>query len=321
MIKKVIIFNVLLFSLLAHSQAKKPTLMIKPDDNWCEEKGFMMEFDNEGIKEFRPDYSTALVKYSNLNSVIGKIDQEMRKDGFETTLLDKALKDLKSEAAVKAVKVAKSKGDYAIDPLDKLRAVAGADIEFALYWKLDEQGPRHRIETFRLSAIDSYTGKIAGFVDGGGEWADASEVPESDLLREAIISKMDSFKSDLMNTFTKMIEEGREITVKIAISGDLGKTFDSEFGDATLSEKIEDWVSENAVKNRIGSTSVSEDKLEMKIPGVKIAFYNDKQRPQDAALWARPLKAYLKSLGIKGVVIAKLGLGTAVLELSNIEQL
>lgn len=320
MIKKLIILNVLLLSLLTHSQAKKPTLMIKPDDNWCEEKGFMMTFDNEGTTEYRPDYATALVKYSNLNSVIGKIDQEMRKDGFETTLLDKALKDLKNEAAVKGVKVAKSNGDYAIDPLDKLRAVAGADIEFALYWKLDEQGPRHRIETFRLSAIDSYTGKIAAFVDGGGEWADASEVPESDLLREAVLSKMDLFKSDLMSTFTKMFEEGREITVKIIISEDLGKTLDSDYGDATLSEKIEDWVTENAVKNRTGSSIVSEDKKEMKIPGVKIAFYNDKQRPQDAALWARPFKAYLKSLGVKGVVIGKLGLGTAVLELSNVEQ-
>jgi hypothetical protein len=315
MLKKIIILNMFLFSLMGHSQAKKPTLMIKPDDNWCQEKEFMMEFDNEGIKEFRPDYATALVKYSNLRSVILKIDQEMRKDGFETIMLDDALKQLKNDAAENAVKVAK--GDLIIDPIDKLRAVAAADIEFGLYWKIAKQGPRHRIEQFRLSAIDSYTGKAAAYVEGGGEWASASEVAESDLLREAVISKMDGFKSDLMSTFTKMFEEGREIKVEIAVSQDLGKNFESDFGDATLSENIEDWITEHAVKNRLGTVIVSSDKKKMTIPGIKIAFYNEKQKPQDAAIWARPLKAYIKSLGIKGVTADKIGLGKVKLLMSN----
>jgi hypothetical protein len=317
MIKKILLINIMLISFLANSQAKKPTLMIKPDDNWCNEKGFGTTFDNEGIPEFRPDYATALVKYSNLNSVILKIDQEMRKDGFETILLDNALKDLKKDAAENAVKVAR--GELEIDPIDKLRAVANADIEFGLYWKIVPQGPRHRVESFRLSAIDSYTGKSVAYVEGGGEWASISQVAEADLLREAVISKMDAFKSDMMTSFTRMFDEGREIKVEIDISSDLGKNFESDYDDATLAEKIEDWITENAVKNRIGTVTVSSSKKSMKIPGIKIAFYNDKQKPQNAAIWARPLKAYIKSLGIKTVNIDPIGLGKVKLFLSNAE--
>ena len=32
-------------------QAKKPTLMVLPSDNWCEQRYFMTEFDNQGTKQ------------------------------------------------------------------------------------------------------------------------------------------------------------------------------------------------------------------------------------------------------------------------------
>jgi hypothetical protein len=74
-----------------------------------------------------------------------------------------------------------------------------------------------------------------------------------------------------------------------------------------------------ANENTIGTVTVSSSKKSMKIPGIKIAFYNDKQKPQNAAIWARPLKAYIKSLGIKTVNIDPIGLGKVKLFLSNAE--
>ena len=41
----------LLSSLLSFSQAKKPTIMILPSDNWCMQRFFMTEFDNQGTKQ------------------------------------------------------------------------------------------------------------------------------------------------------------------------------------------------------------------------------------------------------------------------------
>ena len=41
------------------AQAKKPTLMILPSDNWCEQRYFMTEFDNQGTKQKVPNYKQA----------------------------------------------------------------------------------------------------------------------------------------------------------------------------------------------------------------------------------------------------------------------
>lgn len=319
MIKKIIIFNVLLFSLLAHSQAKKPTLMIKPDDNWCEEKGFMIDIPNEGKIIRCPDYETALVKYTNLNTVIIAIDQEMRKDKYPTVFLDATLKDLKSQSAEDEITKA-ADPESALTPMDKLRAVAKADIELGLYWKIVKQGPRHRIELFRLSGIDSYTLKSAGSAIGSGEWASASEVSESELLREAVLSKMDDFKSQLMEHFNTMFTQGREIKVVVSLKSDLGKTLNSTFGDDTLRNKIQDWITNNAVEHRLGTPIVAVSKKKMTIPEVRIALYNSNNIPQDAELWSRPLVTYLKSLGIVGVNVDTIGLGKIVIELSNTEE-
>jgi hypothetical protein len=49
--KKLLLASLLLFPQLLFAQAKKPTLMILPSDNWCEQRFFMTEFDNQGTKQ------------------------------------------------------------------------------------------------------------------------------------------------------------------------------------------------------------------------------------------------------------------------------
>lgn len=41
------------------AQCKKPTLMILPSDNWCSQRYFMTEFDNQSITVKIPDYKAA----------------------------------------------------------------------------------------------------------------------------------------------------------------------------------------------------------------------------------------------------------------------
>ena len=53
----IIIFCVNSFN--TYSQAKKPTLMILPSDNWCTQRYFMTEFDNQGTKQKVPNYKQA----------------------------------------------------------------------------------------------------------------------------------------------------------------------------------------------------------------------------------------------------------------------
>ena len=55
-------------------QAKKPTIMILPSDNWCEQRYFMTEFDNQGTKQKVPNYKQAFQEDTELGQVITKLN-------------------------------------------------------------------------------------------------------------------------------------------------------------------------------------------------------------------------------------------------------
>jgi hypothetical protein len=59
---KNLVLSIALFfvSALCFSQAKKPELMVVPSDVWCNEKGYMTTFDNQGVQEQIPDYKRAV---------------------------------------------------------------------------------------------------------------------------------------------------------------------------------------------------------------------------------------------------------------------
>jgi hypothetical protein len=50
--------------------AKKPTIMVVPSDNWCVQKKYVQTFNNQGTIETLPDYKTALQQSSDLLLVI-----------------------------------------------------------------------------------------------------------------------------------------------------------------------------------------------------------------------------------------------------------
>lgn len=53
-------------------QAKKPTLMILPSDNWCASRYFTKTYDNQGSKVVSADYRRAFLEDSELSPVINK---------------------------------------------------------------------------------------------------------------------------------------------------------------------------------------------------------------------------------------------------------
>ena len=69
-----------LFSFKAYSQAKakKPTIMIVPSDVWCNQNGFMQEFNNQGTIVMVPDYKKAFIDptllqvISQINGMMGR---------------------------------------------------------------------------------------------------------------------------------------------------------------------------------------------------------------------------------------------------------
>lgn len=287
----------LLVQNLIFGQAKKPVIMVVPANDWCQANGFMKTFDNQGETVNVPDYEKALLTFPDLNSVLGKIASEMLKDGFQLQDLNETIQGIKADRAEESVRQSKDGARVASSPIDVLRATAKADIEFHVYWKIEKQGPRKRVTEFRLKGIDTYSNKQVAYADGSGDWVSAGNVSDADLLREAVLSKMDNFKAQLQTSFDDMFKNGREIVVRIRVWDSWGKDLESsEFGDDELNVIIEDWISENTVQGRFDSPTSTESKMDIK--GVRIPLYDEKGKAMDAKKFGNALKKYLISKGI-----------------------
>jgi hypothetical protein len=296
----------------AIAQAKKPTLMVVPSDNWCIKNGFFIEFDNMGTKMKVPDYRRALQENSELLLVMAKINELMTERGFPLVNLESSLKRLQDQAAEDAMRTSKSGASVAQSPIDKLRSVAKADIWIQMTWSLNVSGPKKSV-TFILQGLDAYSDKQVAGASGTGQPSFSAELPV--LLEEAILSHLDNFNGQLQAHFEDMFANGREIRLQIrrwdSFSGDLESEYDGE----ELNVHIENWVSDNTVKNRFSLSDASENKMEFE--QVRIPLYDKNNRAVDARGWARDLQKVLKD---KYQIDAKLdlkGLGQAVLFLGE----
>ncbi len=292
--------------------------MVVPSIDWCQENSFVTTYDNQGQVETMPDYSKAIINFPDLSGVIGKIGAEMAKDGFKLIDLGEKLNEVKEMAAEEALSAASSRGAVASSPIDKLREASRADIEMQVYWKIEKQGPRKRVSSFRLKGVDTFTNQQVAYVDGSGEWISSGNASDADLLREAVQSKMDGFKATLQTTFEDMFTNGREIKVRVWTYDSWGKDLETmDYGGEELGVLIEEWVSENALKGKTGSPQGSE--VKMTISGVRIPLFDEKGGQFDGYGFGKKLKKYLISIGIPAeeIELKKVGLGTAFIGLGR----
>ena len=80
--KSIVLLFATFVATMAFGQAKKPTLMVVPSDVWCNQNGYVLEYDNLGTIEVIPDYKKALQNDMNLKLAIAKINDLMAERGF-----------------------------------------------------------------------------------------------------------------------------------------------------------------------------------------------------------------------------------------------
>lgn len=295
------------------SQAKKPTIMVVPSDVWCTNNGYMMEFDNQGIKVKIPDYKRAFQENSDLLVVISKINGLMADRGFPLKNMESVIKTLESESAENALLSSKSGAGVVESPIDKLKKTAKADIIMQLTWTLNTTGPKKSV-TFNLQGLDAYTDKQIATATGTGAASFSVELPV--LLEEAVLAHIDNFNSSLQAHFDDMFANGREIIVRIkkfdSWSGDL----EQEYNGKELSTILEEWMSENTVKSRFSTTDATENM--MLFEQVRIPLYDEKGKATDARGFLKGLQTFLKSApySIPNKLMMK-GLGQAVIVLGE----
>ncbi len=295
-------------------QAKKPTIMVVPSDNWCIKNGYSMEFDNEGTKVVIPDYKKAFQQNTEVKLAVSAINGMMADRGFPLKDLEATMKSLESDAAEDAMRTSKSGGEVAESPIDILKKKAKADIIMELTWTINKTGPKKSV-TFILRGLDSYTNKQVASAQGTGAPSMAAEVPV--LLQEAVTAHIDNFNGQLQAHFDDMFANGREIILRIKVWDDWDYDLESEdFGDDELGMIIEEWMEENTQKGRFSTTDMTETMALFE--QVRIPMYNAKGRALDARGFAKGLYKHLKGdpMNIPCKLVQK-GLGRATIYLGG----
>lgn len=276
---------------LLFGQAKKPTLMVVPSDAWCNEHGFMQNFDNQGMTSSVPNYAVALQNNKDLNNVISKINSLMADRGFPLKDLQQTIKSINNIAAEDMVTTSKAGDGLMENPIDRLRSTAKADIILELDWTVNTSGPKKTI-TFNLRGLDAYSSKQVAGAEGTGAPSFAADVPT--LLEEAVLNHIDNFNNQLQAHFDDMFENGREVVLDIRVfDNGSGVDLESEFDGEELTTLIEDWVNDNTVQHRFNLSDATETR--MLFEQVRIPLYRPNgTTPMDTREFARQLQKYLK---------------------------
>jgi hypothetical protein len=268
--------------------------MVVPDRNWCYQKGFMIEWDNQGIKEFVPDYNTAFIKNADLSNVLVVIGEEMSKETFNLLLLRNELDELKRRAARNAARTSKRGASIAQSSYDELLQSANADIIIELWWEVKTQSGDKYVD-FRLTGIDAASQTQIANASGEGQVSSASSV--STLLREAVHNYMGTFQQGLQRYFNDLLTNGREISFELYVWDDafdngLPDGLDTEFNGEPLNRIIRKWMVQNTVKGRFTTDHEQEDEIEY--TQVRIPLHDSENMAMNARDWVYELSKMLR---------------------------
>lgn len=277
--------------------AKKPTIMVVPSDNWCINNGFTMTFDDQGTKKTLPDYKKALQNNSDLLLVIGKLNTLMAERGFPAKNLETEMKNIENRSTELDMLTSKESGSaIAESPIDVLKSTAKADIIMQLTWTVNKTGPKKSI-TFNLQGLDAYSGKQVAGSQGTGSPSFTAELPL--LLEEAVLAHLDNFNAQLMDHFTDLAANGREVSVRIQMWAnadvDLEEEYDYEGEDDELQFHIENWFADNCFNGKFNISDGSQNF--MKLEQVRIPMYYErsgKQQAMDTRRFLNDLRKMLK---------------------------
>ncbi|HPQ34331.1 MAG TPA: DUF6175 family protein [Tenuifilaceae bacterium] len=294
--KRVLLISLFAFiSISIFGQAKKPTIMVVPSDQYCISKGYKMEFENMGATQTLPDYKAAMQKDPDLRLVITKMGNIMAERGFPLKDLEMEMKNLEKEAAEMSMMTSSSSGsDMAESPIDMLKRTAKADIIMDLSFEIKRNGPEKYI-TFNLRGLDAYTSKqIAG---AAGQGMPSMSAGADLLLEEAVLSHMDGFNNLLQGHFEDMFAKGREVKVMVRVWNNWGETLETEFDDKELTEIIDDWFFDNTVEGRFSVSDATENFMRLEQVRIPMMRVDDRgrERAVDTRSFVNDLRKYLKS--------------------------
>ena len=313
---KKVIFSVLTLLLtmnIAFAQGKKPTLMILPSDNWCSQRYFMTNFDNQGTTVKIPDYKAAFQDDAELSTVISIVGGLLAECGYPVKDSEQELKNLDVKQGEDNAMMSKTSGaSLAESPLDVLKRKSKSDMIIQIGWSVNKEAAGKSV-TFQLDAIDSYTSKRIAWATGTGESAD-DIVPR--LLETAVKTHIPEFTQKLDNYFYELGIKGREIVLTVKKWDSWENDLETEYDGEELTDCIVEWLNQNTVGGNYNLSDATENY--MLLEQVRIPIKDERGMALDARGFANQLRKYLQKepFNITSKVITR-GLGEAMIVLGE----
>lgn len=300
--KKIFLISLLVtFCILgASAQAKKPKLMIVPANTWCNQNGYVTEYENglNGQIEKVPDYQKAFDNNEYISMIIGAMQDFMTNEGYEVVDLKGQLSKLKNRSARDNMTTAG--GGLRQSPVDALNKSAKADINVELFYSIKKDGPYKYLE-FNISAIDAYCSKPVS-TGNMGRGTSASSTQVVNQLDEAVLSFKDKFINDMDRYYNRLFENGRQIVVRCTLAENADIDYETEYNGEELSTLIEDWISNNAMKGNYSVEDKTENEVlfdDVRIPMTYVDA-NGNTKGTTADSFARNLRKYIEqTTGLK----------------------
>ena len=308
MMSKNSVFVILFFVCVSlTAQEKKPTLMILPSDNWCDQRYFM----NLGVQVKTPNYQQAFVEDSELPLVISKVGGLLTSLGYSVKDAEMETKAVFARMAEDNLTLSKESGSTIAErPLDMIKRRAKMDILIQLWWNVNKESGGKSV-SFILEAFDSYTSKRIATSSGTGN-------PSSDiipvLLEQAVAEHINEFDIQMTRYYQEMESKGREIVVNIRRWDNWENDLETEYDGLELVEVIEDWMSDHAVNGVFNLSDATENFAQFE--QVRIPLFDERGRAEDARGFVSELRKYLNAMDIPAKLVMR-GLGEANLILGE----
>lgn len=277
------------FLCFAHSQnIKKPTLMILPSDNWCNQRYFTQSFQDQGRTIKVSDYQRAFQEDTEIGTVIGCIGQILTGKGFSLKDCEQEIKSLAVKSSEDLTITNSSGGMINETPLDVLKRKVKSDIIIQVNWQTKRVANGNSI-SFTLEAFDSYTNKRIATATGMREGNDGYLI----LLKESIADNIDEFDYQMNQWYQDVVTNGREISFKILCWDTWNKNLETEFNGTELMEVILQWMHNNTVNSSFNLSDATETFA--KFEQVRIPIQDKNGLALDARGFASFLRKYLQN--------------------------
>lgn len=298
-----IIFLFLSLSLFAQ-QAKKPTIMILPSDNWCATRYFTKTYNNQGETVYYSDYRRAFLEDSELETVISKIGELLTEKGYSLKDAHQATKSLETNLAKNDVIFSNTNNaGLAMSPLDILKQRVRSDILIQINWNVTKEAI-----TFTMEAFDTYINKRISTATGVSE-RNKDIIPIQ--IENAIKKHIKKFDEQMDKYFQDLQANGREIAVNIQVWDNSETNLETEYQGNELLWHIQEWLYQNTVKGQYNLSDATENFAyfeQVRIPIIQ------RNRALDAREFVRGLQKYLQEspYNVTSKIIIQ-GLGKATL--------